>query len=261
MLLRWTKEVRVHDVEHREVGALLRRHLAAAGLDPGPVMVLNDTIAALAAGSLGSGTSPSRTVGLIVGTGSNMGAYLPLSRITKVRAPGWPSPFMAVNFESGAFSPPGLGAADDEVDERSVNPGAQRFEKAVSGAYLGRIFSAAAPRLGITGVPLPIESAEVSRLAVDAKGTPEGMLARALLDRSADLVAAALAATADMLDGEGALAVVAEGSLIQRGPGHAARVEQTLGAMLGTRPILIFRKDANLIGSALAALSHAASAT
>ena len=43
---------------------------------------------------------------------------------------------MAINLESGNFSPPHLTTADDALDRASDNPGAQRFEKAVPGAWL-----------------------------------------------------------------------------------------------------------------------------
>jgi hexokinase len=193
-------------------------------------------------------------VGLIVGTGSNVGAYLPMAVLRKLSSPGWPSDLMAVNFESGAFSPPGLGPADEDVDRASTNPGAQRFEKAVSGAYLGRVFSAAAARMGI-GIPGAVESSEVSRLAAEERGSAAGALARAVIDRSADLVAAALAATGDVIGGEGPLSVHAEGSLIRKGPGYAERVRSTLDRMRVPAAIT-FGDDANLIGSALAALSR-----
>ncbi len=261
VLLRWTKEVRVHGVVGERVGALLDRQLRAAGLDPGPIFVLNDTIAALAAGSLGPGIDPARAVGLIVGTGSNLGAYLPLTALDKVAAAGWPSPLMAVNFESGAFSPPGLGPIDEEIDRASQQPGAQRFEKAVAGAYLGHLFSAAAKELRLPFDARELSSAEVSALALDDPGSGAAQLARALLDRSADLVAAALAATSDLLGGEGDLHVSAEGSLITNGPGHADRLRATLDALLAERgghgrARLTLRRDANLIGAGLAALTH-----
>jgi hexokinase len=254
-LLRWTKEVRVSGVEGQLVGTLLGEHLRRHGIVPGPVFVLNDTIATLAAGSSASPPG-ARMVGLIVGTGSNVGAYLPLALLSKLSAPGWPSELMAVNFESGAFSPPGLGPADADVDAGSIEPGAQRFEKAVSGAYLGRLLEAAAARLGID-LPTPApDSAEVSRLADEAAGSPPGTLARAVLDRSADLVAAALAATADAIGGDGPLHVCAEGSLIAKAPGYAARLRATLAPMLAPAPATItLARDANLVGSALAALA------
>ncbi len=266
VLLRWTKEVRVSGVVGERVGALLADHLLRHGVAPGPVFVLNDTIATLAAGSRGPGVVPARSVGLIVGTGSNLGAYLPVALLKKLPAGAWPFDLVAVNFESGAFSPPGLGPVDDDVDAASIDPGKQRLEKAVSGAYLGRLFTAAAARLGIALPQGAVESAEVSRLASEEAGSPAGALARALIDRSADLVAAALAATSDVIGGGGDLHVCAEGSLIVKGPGHAARVASTLDRMLAEgggagHARIAFARDANLIGSALSALAHRANVT
>jgi hexokinase len=166
-----------------------------------------------------------------------------------------------VNFESGAFSPPGLGVVDGDVDADSVDPGAQRFEKAVSGAYLGRLLTAAAARLGIALPTGAADSAEVSRLAVEEPGSPAGVVARAILDRSADLVAAALAATSDVIGGEGDLHVCAEGTLFAKAPGFRARAGATLDRMLAehgsARARFASAPDVNLIGCALAVLSRA----
>jgi len=64
-----------------------------------------------------------------------------------------------------------------------------------------------------------------------------------------------------VLGGEGDLHVSAEGSLITNGPGYADRLRATLDALLAerggqARARLTFPRDANLIGSALAALTH-----
>jgi hexokinase len=257
----WTKEVRVEGMLGRAVGALLREHLSRAGHATGPVVVLNDTIAALEAGVSLPGVAASRAVGLIVGTGTNMGAFLPTARIPKLDEGQRRSmSHMAVNFESGAFVPPGLGPADEAVDRASLNPGAQRFEKAVSGAYLGQVFSAAALALGLPLPPGEVETRQVSEWAAAAGDGPLNSLARAVLARSADLVAAALAATADLLGGEGDLNVCAEGSLFWKGPGYAPRVRTTLERLLdqqGTPAAanLFSVENANLVGSALAALT------
>lgn len=259
VLVRWTKEVRVPGVEGQRVGFLLSRSLAAAGIGPGPVFVLNDTIAALAAGSVGPGIDPARTVGLVVGTGTNMGAFLPTAAVGKLPPGAWPHDRIAVNFESGGLVPPGLGPVDDEVDRLSLQPGLQRFEKAVSGAYLGRIFRAAAPRLGVDLPSLEGEGAEVSALAEAEPRSSGGLLARAILDRSADLVAAALAAAADVIGAEARLHVCAEGSLVERAPGYRQRVLATLGGLLpGARITLRSEGHANLRGAGLAVLAHAA---
>ncbi len=255
VLLRWTKEVKVPGVAGERVGQLLRQHLEEAKLEPGPIFLLNDTIATLAAGSGKPGVDPARTVGLIVGTGVNAGFYLPAAAIEKLPRGAFAAPSMAVNSECGAFSPPGLGEADDDVDLASAHPGAQRFEKAVSGAYLGPLFSAAARKLDLGA---EADSAEVSRLAQEDGGSPRGQLARAVLDRAADLVASALAAASDLAPGSGPLTVLAEGSVIQRAPGFRQRLAERLTELTGDPAArVIASKDTNLAGSALAALGHA----
>ncbi|MCC7386926.1 MAG: hypothetical protein IT384_34130 [Deltaproteobacteria bacterium] len=242
-LIRWTKGVRVEGVEGTAVGAGLRAALAARGLAPGAVAVLNDTVASLIAGSRGT-PSPERMIGLIVGTGTNMATFIDAGEIAKPHA-SWRGS-MAINLESGNFHPPHLTAWDDALDARSENPSAQRFEKAVSGHYLPRLFQVIAP----DGAP---ESGEdLVRFA--AEQSERGTLARLLLDRSADLVAAALAAVADHHPGEEPIGVLAEGGLFWSASGYRGRVAETL-RMLG-RPLEIRRQaDANLAGAAVAALS------
>lgn len=259
ILERWTKEVRVAGLVDQRVGRHLRRVLEIHHREPASVVVLNDTIAALAGGAATPRVDPSRCIGLIVGTGSNMGAYLPVGQLGKLRE-AWPaaSP-MAVNFESGSFEPRVLGPVDEQVDRGSVNPGVQRFEKAVSGAYLGRLFTAACAELGLAPPAEPVSAATVSRLASAADGGEVSELARALLDRSADLVAAALAGADGLLGGEGPLTVCAEGSLFWKAPGYADRVRSGVDRMCAALgcdgPCRILSvPHANLVGSAAAAL-------
>ncbi len=270
----WTKEVRVRGVVGNGVGRMLREHAAKRGLQLGRVVVLNDTIATLVGGSLAPGVIPERNVGLIVGTGTNIGAWLPSADLTKLPADEpellAPYPQMAVNFESGAFAPPGLGPVDEIMDESSQNPKAQRFEKAVSGAYLGRVFHAACRELNLDheGCDEP-SAAEVSAFAAAPGDAPEGRLARALLERSGSMVAASLAATYDLMGAatsddqgsgqEGArdLYVTAEGSLFWKAPGYVEHVTKTLDAMLapsGAKAHIRHVNNANLLGSTAAVL-------
>jgi hexokinase len=260
VLNRWTKEVRVSDVEGARVGSLLTRHAAAADLSLGPVVVLNDTIATLMGGALAPGIDPRRAVGLIVGTGTNLGAFLPVASIPKLaRDLRWPASHMAVNFESGAARPPHLSPVDEALDKRSLDPGRQRFEKAVSGAYLGPLFAEACRQLGLEAPPRADQASEVARLAERDHEGAHGALARALILRAADLVAAALAATHDLIGGDGDLGVCAEGTMFTKAPGFAARVDDTLAAMLagdGARGRFRTADNTNLIGSAMAALGR-----
>ncbi|MEW6284428.1 MAG: hexokinase, partial [Candidatus Eremiobacterota bacterium] len=85
-LIRWTKGIHVPGVEGELVGAALQRAMSRAGLEPGEVTVLNDTVASLLAGVL-SFPHWSEHVGLIVGTGTNMAAFLPTASIPKLPPP------------------------------------------------------------------------------------------------------------------------------------------------------------------------------
>ncbi len=246
-LLHWTKGVAVEGVEGTRVGAGLVEALAAEGFAPGRVVVLNDTVASLLAAA-GHTARPERSIGLIVGTGHNLASFFDGARITKLATP-WSGP-MAVNLESGNFHPPHLSAVDDALDRASADPGRQRLEKAVSGYFLPQVFVQARPartdvRDGRT------------LLAVAASATdPDAALARAILDRSADLVAAALASVVGFHapDPSVPVTVLAEGGLFHATPAYAARVSKTLEALGTPSPIRLARApDANLVGAAFAA--------
>jgi hexokinase len=77
-----------------------------------------------------------------------------------------------------------------------------------------------------------------------------------LLSRSADLVAASLAAVIDIYGPGSKIGVLAEGSLIWGDTKYAPRVADTLAQLLGGADHfkLLKTEDANLIGSAVVAL-------
>lgn len=258
VLLRWTKNIDVPGVVGERVGDALRGALDEAGLQPGPIAVLNDTVAALLATAIPTdhGAAPRSArdgIGLIVGTGTNMATYFDADEAPKLATLGTRGP-MAFNLESGNVDP-SLTEADDAVDAASPNPGHQRFEKAVSGYYLPFLFKAVHPTHSLD----PNQgSAPLSELAESGPPGPEKDTARALFERSADLVAAALCAIFDSFTHDaGRVDILAEGSLFWRTPGYRARVEEMLSALAGPKqPFSIVRiKDANLYGAAFAALS------
>jgi len=256
-LLRWTKEVRVEGVVGQPVGALLRDALVRCGAPPAGVVVLNDTVASLmAAATLPEARDAEGLIGLIVGTGTNMATFFGGDRLTKVAAGrGVPDP-MAVNLESGNFAPSCLTETDDRLDAASETPDTQRFEKAVSGVYLGKILAAEIPGLEAVAAR---GAAAVTALRDGPTAPPLVRdLAGALLDRSADLVAAGLGGLARLLVPHGgALLLQAEGGLFWGAAGYADRVEATLAGLLddGTTVTIRSMKNANLIGAAVAALS------
>jgi hexokinase len=178
-----------------------------------------------------------------------------------------------VNLESGNFHPPHLTKWDDQLDAQTDNQGRQRFEKAVSGAYLGHLLALACPG----GDFDPAQGAQaLVQLCSEASAAPElKRQAQAILDRSSDLVAASLAGLVAAAGDVRKLAdapspkdaecrrvrIVAEGGLFWGAPGYADRVREALARLTKAQgmqsflPEILAVPDANLRGTALAALS------
>ncbi|MDR0613504.1 MAG: hexokinase [Dysgonamonadaceae bacterium] len=139
ILLYWTKGVTVKGMENALVGKslmdYLNKHVKSVNFTG--IKVINDTVASLFAG-LTDKTSQAH-IGLIVGTGTNMAPFFPSDKISKLN-PGYKQKgLIPLNLESGNFYPPFLSVVDDKIDKYSDTPGMQRFEKAISGMYLGRL--------------------------------------------------------------------------------------------------------------------------
>ena len=264
-LLRWTKGIIVGDTEGRPVGEMLHSYLTERRIGPfRSVTVVNDTIAALFAGTQTPG--PDGHIGLIMGTGSNMAAFFTAGHIPKLRHVPWKGK-IPVNLESGNFNPPHLTRWDHILDGRSENPGAQRFEKAVSGMYLGRIFKSVFPKslfdpeTGARGL------ADLIDRQADTD-TAQVATARRLYDRSARMTAASLAGLIRMLSDQQILKrvrIVAEGGLIRsridKKIFFLSRVEETLRLLLNELDLIdidvefVRTENATLIGTAIAALA------
>jgi len=149
-LMRWTKGFDIQDAVGKDVCGLLQQEIDELGLPVKVVALVNDTVGTLMSRSY---TSPGKTgtlLGAIFGTGTN-GAYLEkLDRIKKLNDPNETfGPFdkstggMVINTEWGAFDNDMKVLPDTEWDrelnQNSVNPGMQMFEKRVSGMFLGEI--------------------------------------------------------------------------------------------------------------------------
>jgi hexokinase len=259
-LLYWTKGIQVKDVIGTEVGQGLREALDSQLASDGRsgrtqgCAVLNDTVAALMGGAFLGRERHQNFIGLIVGTGTNMASFVPRSEISKLGpASAGEAASMAVNLESGNFHPPHLEKWDDLVDQASNNVGKQRFEKAVSGLYLGEVFQRLYPNLA--GFDPNRGAAQVVE-AAESSDNPEVLkVANYVLHRSADLTAAALASLYPLFP-SGSLGICAEGGLFWGAKGYAQRVESSLQRLLPENAKFeILRQDnVNLIGSACAAL-------
>jgi len=214
-LIKWTKGVHIDEMEGKPIGKPLLDYLNKnTGNRFKSIKVLNDTITSLFAGLLNPGYDA--YIGIIVGTGTNMAAFFPSEYIPKLKGiQGWHGE-TPVNLESGNFFPPHLTPMDDEVDAQSDNKGFQRFEKAVSGMYLGRIFRAALP-----GEKLDenLSAVDLSRMINNPFQYKEEYVETAYLiyERSARLVAASLSGLVQNLHAANPkirrVQVLAEGSI------------------------------------------------
>jgi hexokinase len=267
-LIKWTKGVHIDEMEGKPIGKPLLDYLNKnTGNRFKSIKVLNDTITSLFAGLLNPGYDA--YIGIIVGTGTNMAAFFPSEYIPKLKGiQGWHGE-TPVNLESGNFFPPHLTPMDDEVDAQSDNKGFQRFEKAVSGMYLGRIFRAALP-----GEKLDenLSAVDLSRMINNPFQYKEEYVETAYLiyERSARLVAASLSGLVQNLHAANPkirrVQVLAEGSLFwsKVSTGKAsyadvvnANIKEILSALdLPDIEVTIAQmENANLIGAAMAVLS------
>lgn len=252
-LLAWTKGINIPDVVGTSVGAGLRRALKEQGIQPGRLIVLNDTVATLLAGTGAFAGGYDRFIGLIAGTGINMAGFLPSALIGKLNKQVYQAPEIAINLESGNFKPPFATKWDDMLDQASDNPGRQRFEKACSGYYVPFLYQTAARDIGLDiGDFNPMQgTGPLVKLALE----DHDELALALLKRSGRLIAATIAGFMKAM-GAGNFAVVAEGSRYWKDPTQAPLVHELLGQLI--QPDQKFTisavENANFIGSACAVL-------
>ncbi|XP_072487205.1 hexokinase-3 [Notamacropus eugenii] len=139
VLLNWTKGFKASDCEGQDVVSLLRAAISRRqGVELNVVAIVNDTVGTMM--SCGY-EDPHCEVGLIVGTGTNACYMEELCNVSAV--PG-DKGRMCINMEWGAFGEDSLLGElctpfDISVDKSSINPGKQRFEKLISGMYLGEI--------------------------------------------------------------------------------------------------------------------------
>jgi len=268
-LIKWVKGVNIANMENKPVGKPLLEYLNK-NTDYGfqKIAVVNDTITSLFAGLKNSGHDA--YIGLIVGTGTNMATFYPSGYISKLKGEKSFASETPINLESGNFFPPHLTVFDDEVDRKSDNPGIQRFEKAVSGMYLGQIFRAAARDDGFKG---EIDAADLTRM-INHPGNYEKKhveLAYCIYERSAKLVAASLAGLIKSLHNINtsifSIHIMAEGSLFwstlnQGQMTYSEIVETYLNKIitelgLGKKEVVISKmENANLIGAAIAVINQ-----
>ncbi|RDA84583.1 hypothetical protein CP532_1102 [Ophiocordyceps camponoti-leonardi (nom. inval.)] len=144
-LIRWTKGFDIPDAVGKDVCALLQQEIDLLRLPVKVAALVNDTVGTLMARSYTSDGKHRSILGGIFGTGTN-GAYIEKTSNIKKRIEGEydkSTGEMVVNTEWGSFDNQ-LNVLpttpwDRTLDNQSVNPGFQMFEKRVSGMFLGEI--------------------------------------------------------------------------------------------------------------------------
>uniref|UniRef100_A0A8C6YDY3 hexokinase n=1 Tax=Naja naja TaxID=35670 RepID=A0A8C6YDY3_NAJNA len=139
ILLRWTKGFSATDCVGEDVVNLLRDAVQRQKtIDVDVVALVNDTVGTMMSCAY---LDHNCEVGLIVGTGCNA-CYM--EEMRNVGTLDSNDGRMCINMEWGAFGDDGclehyITPYDDIVDKDSLNPSQQRFEKMISGMYLGEI--------------------------------------------------------------------------------------------------------------------------
>ncbi|XP_038135845.1 hexokinase-2 isoform X2 [Cyprinodon tularosa] len=139
ILLKWTKGFKASGCEGKDVVMLLKEAVRRKQkFDLNFVAVVNDTVGTMMTCAY---EDPQCELGLIVGTGTNACYMEEMHNIETVEGN---EGRMCVNVEWGAFGENGelddfCTEFDRAVDECSNHPGKQRYEKMISGMYLGEI--------------------------------------------------------------------------------------------------------------------------
>lgn len=135
-LLTWTKGFQIPDAVNEDVAAHLQKALDELKLNIKVKALINDTVGTLMAHAY---DNPKTVIGVILGTGTNAAYVEDMKNITKLNGEGK----MVINTEWGAFDSKCRVLPETSVDKKldlsSLNPGQQRFEKMISGMYLGEI--------------------------------------------------------------------------------------------------------------------------
>ena len=251
-LIIWTKEFATQGVEGEVANDLLAEALKRRGAsNVEPVAVLNDTVAVLLSAAY---KTPDIFIGSIYATGHNT-CYLEPS-IHDANGVGLGG--MILNLECGNFMKLIPNKFDMEYDKNSEKPGEQRFEKMVSGRYMGELLGMAIAELlnepgkkyGLNSIDMSMmildESENLTRASdilmakigrelefEDVKKVRE--LAKAIVIRSARLAAASFVAIVWQRAGSGKIVrqhVAVDGSVYEKMPLAKENIAKAMAELL-----------------------------
>lgn len=157
-IMRWTKGFSIDDAVGQDVVGELTKAMKRKGVDMRVSALVNDTVGTLAGGKY---THKDVAVAVILGTGTNAAYVERVQAIPKWHGPVPKSGEMVINMEWGNFRSSHLPLTeyDHALDNESLNPGEQIFEKMTSGMYLGeilrRVLLKMAEEAGIFGDEVP----------------------------------------------------------------------------------------------------------
>lgn len=240
ILLKWDKEVRTSGVVGKDVGQLLSAALQRRELHKlvKPAAIMNDTTATFLSAAY---QDPGVDMASIIGTGHNT-CYLERT------AEKYPVS-MIVNTESGNFSVAPRTEYDLRLDRESDNPGEQRFEKMLSGKYLGEIWRQISLDFSARGLlnpsefpatwdrPYAVSGKDLAWVAAGNLSTGLQRIAQLLIKRSAQLVAAGLIGNIWHQDPRLAVrhTVAIDGSVYLEMPDYAPELRMALQEGLETK--------------------------
>jgi len=141
-LTSWTKGFKCEGVEGEDVVKLLKQALARRGdVNIEVCAILNDTTGCLMSSAW---KNPKCRIGLIIGTGTNACYLEDIENVELWDGDHGEPRHVIINTEWGAFGDKGeldfiRTKWDLAVDEASLNPGKQIFEKMISGMYMGEL--------------------------------------------------------------------------------------------------------------------------
>ncbi|KAH0690999.1 hypothetical protein R3W88_010358 [Solanum pinnatisectum] len=157
-IMRWTKGFSIDDAVGQDVVGELTKAMKRKGVDMRVSALVNDTVGTLAGGKY---TQKDVAVAVILGTGTNAAYVERVQAIPKWHGPVPKSGEMVINMEWGNFRSSHLPLTeyDHALDNESLNPGEQIFEKMTSGMYLGeilrRVLLRVAEEAGVFGDEVP----------------------------------------------------------------------------------------------------------